>query len=288
MKFLPQETFVKIYYEYYSGRKLDLQNPVEFYEKISWYKVFFRPKLLNQLVDKHAVKTYVKKKVGAQYLNETLGVYHKDSEVDFDRLPDQFVIKGVHGYHFNLIVKDKAKLNRLKSRYLLKKWMNKNQYYRGGMEWAYKDVKPLLMAETYLEEIGKTTLNDYKFFCFNGTPKFVQIDMERGTNDYRCYYDMDWNKLDLYTEKIPFYEEEVQKPENFEEMKSVACSLAEQLPFTRVDLYSIQGKTLFGEMTFYPSDARNRFLPEKYNKIIGDYFVLPKIPKGQKYITSLA
>ncbi|RTE53231.1 glycosyltransferase [Arenibacter aquaticus] len=287
MKFLPQETFVKIYYEYYSGRKLNLQNPVEFYEKISWYKVFFRPKILNQLVDKHAVKTYVTKKVGAQYLNETLGLYNKGSEVDFDKLPDQFVIKGVHGYHFNLIVKDKAKLNRLKSRFLLKKWMNKNQYYRGGMEWAYKDVKPLLMAETYLEEMGKTTLNDYKFFCFNGTPKFVQIDMERGTKDYRCYYDMDWNKLDLYTEKIPFYEGEVQRPENFEEMKSVAFRLADQLPFTRVDLYSIQGKTLFGEMTFYPSDARNRFLPEKYNKIIGDYFVLPKIPKGEKYITSL-
>jgi len=287
MKFLPQETFVKIYYEYYSGRKLDLQNPVEFYEKISWYKVFFRPKILNQLVDKHAVKTYVEKKVGAQYLNETLGVYNKVSEVDFDKLPDKFVLKGVHGYHFNLIVKDKSKLNRLKSRFLLKKWMNKNQYYRGGMEWAYKDVKPLLMAETYLEEMGKTTLNDYKFFCFNGTPKFVQIDMERGTNDYRCYYDMDWNKLDLYTEKIPFYEGEVKKPENFEEMKSVACRLADQLPFTRVDLYSIQGKTLFGEMTFYPSDARNPFLPEKYNKIIGDYFVLPKIPNGEKYITSL-
>lgn len=287
MKFLPQETFVKINYEYYSGRKLDLQNPVEFYEKISWYKVFFRPKILNQLVDKQAVKTYVTKKVGAQHLNETLGVYNKGSEVDFDKLPDQFVIKGVHGYHFNLIAKDKAKLNRLKSRFLLKKWMNKNQYYREDMEWTYKDVKPLLMAETYLEEMGKTTLNDYKFFCFNGTPKFVQIDMEIGTKDHRCYYDMDWNKLDLYTEKIPFYEGEVNKPEKFEEMKSVAYRLADQLPFPRVDLYSIQGKTLLGEMTFYPSDARNRFLPEKYNKIIGDYFVLPKIPKGEKHITSL-
>ncbi|SHF33613.1 TupA-like ATPgrasp [Arenibacter palladensis] len=286
-KFLPQKTFIKIYYEYYSGKKLDLDNPVEFYEKISWYKVFFRPKILNQLVDKYAVKAYVEDKIGKQYLNETLAVYDRSSEVDFDKLPDQFVIKGVHGYHFNLIVKDKKKLNKIKSRYLLKKWMSKNQYYRGGKEWAYKDVKPRLIAEKYLEEMGKEVLNDYKFFCFDGSPKFVQIDIDRGSKNSRCYYDMEWNKLDLYTQKIPYYEGEIDRPENFGEMKIVAQKLAANLPFTRVDLYSIQGKTLFGEMTFYPSDARNSFLPEKYNKIIGDYFVLPEIPKGQKYITSL-
>ncbi|WP_047247876.1 ATP-grasp fold amidoligase family protein [Maribacter thermophilus] len=287
MKFLPQELYVKIYYEYYSGNKLDYDDPKDFNERISWYKVFFRPKILNQLVDKYHVKSYVEKKVGDHILNETIGVYDSVSKIDFDSLPDQFVIKGVHGFHFNLIVKDKSKLNRMKSRYLLKKWMNKNQYYRGGMEWAYKDVKPLLLVEKYLEEMGQDIINDYKFFCFNGVPKFVQIDLERGINNYRCYYDMDWNKQEFYTEQNPFYTGEVQKPSNFDEMKEVAIKLSEKFPFVRVDLYSIEGKTVFGEMTFYPTDARKRFLPEKYNKIIGDYFVLPKIPKGQKYITTI-
>ncbi|MBQ4916299.1 glycosyltransferase [Maribacter sp. MMG018] len=287
MKFLPQELYVKIYYEYYSGNKLDYDNPKDFNEKISWYKVFFRPKILNQLVDKYHVKSYVEKKVGNHILNDTIGVYDSVSKIDFDSLPNQFVIKGVHGFHFNLIVKDKSKLNLLKSKYLLKKWMNKNQYYRGGMEWAYKDVKPLLLVEKYLEEMGQDIINDYKFFCFDGVPKFVQIDLERGINNYRCYYDMDWNKQEFYTEQNPFYTGEVQKPSNFGEMKEVAIKLAEKFPFVRVDLYSIEGKTVFGEMTFYPTDARKRFLPEEYNKIIGDYFVLPKIPEGQKYITSI-
>jgi len=287
-KFLPQKTYVKIYYEYYSGNKLNLDNPIDFYEKISWYKIYFRPPILNQLVDKQAVKSYVENKVGKQFLNETLAVYDRSSEVDFDKLPNQFVIKGVHGYHFNLIVKDKTKLNKTKAKYLLKKWMLKNQYYRGGMEWAYKDVKPRLIAEKYLEEMNKEVLMDYKFFCFDGNPKFVQIDIDRGGANSRCYYDTSWNKMNIFTKSTPFYEGEIEKPENFEEMKITAKKLASKLPFTRVDLYSIQGKTIFGEMTFYPSDARNSFLPQEYNKIIGDFFTLPEIPKGQKYITSLA
>lgn len=165
--------------------------------------------------------------------------------------------------------------------------MNKNQYYRGGMEWAYKDVKPLLLVEKYLEEMGQDIINDYKFFCFNGVPKFVQIDLDRGINNYRCFYDMKWNKQKFCTEQKTFYPQEVRKPSNFDEMKEVVTKLAEGFPFVRVDLYSIEGKTVFGEMTFYPSDARNRFVPEEYNKIIGGYFVLPKIPTGQKYITSI-
>ncbi|WP_405409972.1 ATP-grasp fold amidoligase family protein [Maribacter sp. Asnod1-A12] len=287
MKFLPQELYVKIYYEYYSGNKLDYNDLKDFNEKISWYKVFYRPKILNQLVDKYNVKAYVESKVGKHILNETIGTYDKVSKIDFDALPNKYVIKGVHGFHFNLIVNDKTKLNLLKSKYLLRKWMRKNQYYRGGMEWAYKDVKPLLLVEKYLEEMGKDIINDYKFFCFNGVPKFVQIDLDRGTNNYRCFYDMNWKKLDFCTEISTFYQEEVEKPSNFDEMKEVAIKLADKLPFVRVDLYSINGKTIFGEMTFYPSDARRRFVPAEYNKIIGDYFILPKIPQGEKYITSI-
>lgn len=287
LKFLPPDFYVKIYYEYYSGKKLCLDNPVEFNQKISWLKVYYHPPILTQLVDKYSVRAYVKDKVGEHYLNELIHVYNKASEVNFEELPEQFVIKGVHGFHFNLIVKDKSKLNRKRARYLMRKWMSKNQYYRGGLEWAYKNVQPKLIAEKFLSEMDKEVLNDYKFFCFNGKPKFVQIDIERSINDYRAFYDLNWNKLEFYNKENPVFPRELTKPENFEEMVEVATKLADKFPFVRVDLYSINGKILFGEMTFYPADARKDFHPKKYNAILGSYITLPKQSKGQKEITSI-
>ncbi len=287
LKFLPPDLYIKIYYEYYSGKKLDLDNPIEFNQKISWLKAYYHPPILTQLVDKYAVRTYVKDKIGEQYLNELLHVYDKASDVNFEELPEQFVIKGVHGFHFNLIVKDKSKLNKKRARYLMRKWMSKNQYYRGGLEWAYKNVKPRLIAEKFLSEMDKEVLNDYKFFCFNGKPKFVQIDIERGINDYRAFYDLKWNKLEFYNKENPVFPGELTKPENFENMVEVATKLADKFPFVRVDLYSINGKTLFGEMTFYPADARKDFHPQKYNHILGSYIKLPEIPQDQKEITTI-
>lgn len=284
MKFLPQKQYVKIYYEYYSGTKLNYDNVISFNEKISWLKAFYHKPILTQLVDKYAVRSYVEEKAGKKYLNDLLGVYEKASQVNFDELPERFVIKGVHGFRYNLIVKDKSKLNHFKAKMLFRKWLGQNHYYRGGMEWAYKDVKPKLIAEKFLEEKGKEVLNDYKFFCFNGVPKFVQIDMDRGTNNYRCYYNLDWEKLPFNTEKNVFYEGEVNKPENFDEMIDIAKKLAGDFPFVRVDLYAVNGATIFGELTFYPADARKKFVPEKYNKIIGDYIILPEIPTGQTEI----
>lgn len=287
MKFLPPEFYVKIYYEYYTGKKLNLKNPQEFNEKIQWLKVYYKPKILNTLVDKHAVKAYVKEKIGAQYLNETLAVYDKVADVDFRELPNQFVIKGVHGCHFNLIVDDKSKMDNFKSRLKLFKWMHKNQYYRGGLEWAYKDVKPRLLAEKYLSEMGKEAISDYKFYCFSGEPRFLQIDLERGHEaNQRCFYDIDWKKTDFNKGIVSNYEGELEKPENFEEMITVTRKLADKFPFVRVDLYNLNGKIVFGEMTFYPGDGRIDFAPDKYNKIVGDMITLPQIPPGKKFVTS--
>ncbi len=276
LKFLPPPLYVKIYYEYYTGKKLDLENPQEFNAKIQWLKVYYKNPLMTQLVDKYSVREYVNEKVGEQYLNELLGVYDRVTEVDFDELPDQFVIKGVHGCHFNLIVPDKAQLNPFKAKYLLRKWMAKNQYYRGGLEWAYKDVPHRLIAERYLSEMGKAVINDYKFFCFSGTPKYVQVDIGRGLENHRCFYDMEWEKQPFNVGRTSFFEGELQPPENFDEMKTIAKKLAADFPFVRVDLYNIDGRILFGEMTFYPSDGRNEFRPEEYNRILGDLLELPE------------
>ena len=287
MKFLPAPFYMKVYYEYYTGKKLNLGDPKDFNQKIQWLKVFYRPAILSKLVDKYEVREYVNQKVGKQYLNELIAVYDRPGQVDFDTLPDKYVLKATHGYHFNLIVKDRSTLNKTKAKFLMHKWLSKNQYWRGGLEWAYKNAKPRLIIEKYLEEIGKEDVSDYKFFCCNGVPKLLHIDIDRGSHHRRAYYDMDWKKLPIKHDIIDFIEEEVSQPPNFDEMVRVATQLADNFPFVRVDLYNLNGKIIFGEMTFYPADGRLEFIPEEYNTIIGDYIELPKIPKNQKYITSI-
>lgn len=287
-KFLPAPFYMKVYYEYYSGKKLDLSNPTDFNQKIQWLKVYYRVPVLHQLVDKYAVREYVKEKVGDKYLNNLIAVYNKPSEVNYDTLPTKFVLKATHGYHFNILVQDKALLNKTKARLRMEKWMRKDQYTRGGLEWAYKGIKPRFIVEEYLTEIGKNDINDYKFFCFNGEPKFLHVDIDRGTKHLRAYYDMDWNKLPIKHDSIGFIKGETDKPENFQEMVTVVRKLASTFPFVRVDLYNLNGKIIFGEMTFYPADGRLEFKPDEYNKLIGDYITLPPIPKGKKYITKLA
>jgi hypothetical protein len=286
MKFLPQEWFVEYLYEYHTGKKLNLKNPVEFNQKIQWYKVYFRLPILTKLVDKYAVREFVKEKIGEQYLNKCYGVYNRVSEIDFSKLPRKFVLKATQASSYNMIVTDKSKLNKLKTKLRLFKWLHTNQYYRTGMEWAYKNVKPRIIAEKYLENDESKSLIDYKFYCFDGEIKIVLVIFEKEFKVYK-YLDAEWNLFPFAGSKKIEYDGLVDKPSNFEEMKQLAKKLSKGFPFVRVDFYSIQGKSIFGEMTFYPTDGRKDFRPDEYNKIIGDWFKLPKIPKGEKYITKL-
>lgn len=275
LKFLPPKIYVPIYYEYYVGKRLDLENPIDFNQKIQWLKVYYKLPILTQLVDKYNVRNYVKDKIGEKYLNDLYEVSDSIWNIKFKNLPDKFVVKGVHGCHFNLIVKDKFKLNKFKARLIFFKWLNKNQYYRGGLEWAYKNVKPRLIVEKYLEEKGNEVINDYKFFCFKGEPKFVEIDISRGLDkQQRAFYDMEWKKLP-FSKGLEFFDGQLEKPNTFLEMIDVAKKLAGDFPFVRVDLYSVNNQVIFGEMTFYPADGRTEFYPKEYNKIIGDYIQLP-------------
>ncbi|WP_461532682.1 ATP-grasp fold amidoligase family protein [Sinomicrobium sp.] len=282
LKFLPQKHFVGIYYEYYTRKKLSLDDPKELNEKIQWLKVFYRPKILNQLVDKYAVRVYVEEKIGKEYLNECYGVYDTVKDVNFDSLPSEFVLKGVHGSGFNLIVKDKAKLNKFKARLKMRKWLFHNFYYKAGHEWAYKDVKPRIIVEKYLREIDLGLLHDYKFFCFNGVPKFIHIDVDRFGKHQRLFYDTEWNKLP-YKHYLP-NSAEVEQPSSLNLMLEISEKLSEGFPLVRVDLYATEGRVIFGELTFYPGNGVLEFTPDKFNKTTGDYLSLPKLKKGQKYI----
>ena len=277
VRFLPSKLYVKIHYEYFSGNKLDLNNPKDFTEKIAWYKVFYRPKSLNQLVDKFAVRAFVEEKIGSQFLNTFYGVFDDVNEINFDELPEKFVIKATHTSGHNLIVRDKNKLNLDKTKKLLKKWLKINQYYRIGQEWAYKDVKPRIIIEKYLEQIDQKSLTDFKFYCFDGKAKFIDIHTDREDEHKQGSFDLNFERLPFGVSRFKQIYESPEKPVNLKEMIECAEVLSEKLPFVRVDFYAIDGKTIFGEMTFYPSDGRKKFYPEKYNRIIGDYFTLPKI-----------
>lgn len=277
VRFLPSKMYVKIHYEYFSGNKLDLNNPKDFTEKIAWYKVFYRPKSLNQLVDKFAVRAFVEEKIGSQFLNTFYGVFDDVNEIKFDELPEKFVIKATHTSGHNLIVRDKNKLNLDKTKKLLKKWLKINQYYRIGQEWAYKDVKPRIIIEKYLEQIDQKSLTDFKFYCFDGKAKFIDIHTDREDEHKQGSFDLNFERLPFGVSRFKQIYESPEKPVNLKEMIECAEVLSEKLPFVRVDFYAIDGKTIFGEMTFYPSDGRKKFYPEKYNRIIGDYFTLPKI-----------
>ena len=268
VRFLPSKLYVKIHYEYFSGNKLDLNNPKDFTEKIAWYKVFYRPKSLNQLVDKFAVRAFVEEKIGSQFLNTFYGVFDDVNEIKFDELPEKFVIKATHTSGHNLIVRDKNKLNLDKTKKLLKKWLKINQYYRIGQEWAYKDVKPRIIIEKYLEQIDQKSLTDFKFYCFDGKAKFIDIHTDREDEHKQGSFDLNFERLPFWVSRFKQIYESPEKPVNLKEMIECAEVLSEKLPFVRVDFYAIDGKTIFGEMTFYPSDGRKKFYPEKYNRII--------------------
>lgn len=202
-KFLPPKIYIPLQYEYVTGNKLNLKNPKTFNEKIQWYKLNYKNPILRKLVDKYNVREFVSDKIGEKYLNTLLGVYETPNEIDFEKLPNKFVLKCVHGSGYNICVKDKSSLDIVKTKKILEKWQKKN-FYNKGKEWAYKGIKPLIIAEKFLEEFEKEVINDYKFFCFDGKIKFIQIDIERQIKNYRCYYNTNWEKLNFCTEKNCF------------------------------------------------------------------------------------
>jgi hypothetical protein len=284
---LPQEFYAKIYYEYYHDEKLDLKNPVKYVEKLQWLKVYFHPPILHQLVDKFAVRTYVEEKIGTSFLNELYQVCEDFDDIDFDALPENFVVKGTHGSNMHMIVNNKRDLNKRKLKFNIYKWKRKNLYYLSGQEWAYKNVKPRIIIEKYLED-DQGELLDFKLFCFNGEAKFIQV--HKFFEGYKClaHFDLNWNKLQVTSQNMKAYEGDIERPKSLEKMIELASKLADKLPFVRVDLYNVNGEVFFGELTFYPSDARKNFFPESFNKKVADYLILPKIPAGKKEITSIS
>lgn len=284
LKSITDEKWIRLMWRSQTGKKINLDNPKGFNEKLLWLMLYDRRPEYTTMVDKYLVREYVSQKVGKQYLIPLIGVYDCAEDINFEELPNEFVLKCNHNSGDGMyICKDKLTINIPKVVETLDKAMKKN-YYFAHREWPYKNVNPKIVCEKYmvdkdpLNTVG--TLVDYKFYCFNGEPKFLYVGVDDISDGEKgelrlSFFDMQWNSPEFYRadhRPIPI---NVPKPFNFDEMVDVARRLSDQIPFVRVDLYSINGKVYFSELTFYPGAGFGFFSPEEWEDKLGDYIALP-------------
>lgn len=267
--------YLKLIYRLIFGRKLDLRNPQTFNEKLQWLKLNNRKTEYTTMVDKYEVKKYIAEKIGAEYVIPTLGVWDNFDDIDFDLLPNQFVLKCTHDSGGLVICKDKNKFDTAKAREKMNKALTRHFYYF-GREWPYKAVKPRIIAEKYMVDESVSELRDYKFFCFGGVCKCLKVDFDRFIEHRANYYDPQGNLLDL-GEKIcpPNKEKMIVLPDNKEKMLQLAEKLSTNIPFLRVDFYDVNGKIYFGELTFFPASGWGEFTDEKWDYKLGEWIKLP-------------
>ena len=282
-RFVSDEQFVKWSYYLKFRKRLNLSNPQTYNEKLQWLKLYDRHEEYTQMVDKYEAKKYVASVIGEEYIIPTLGVYDSFDEINFDELPNQFVLKCTHNSGGIVICKDKQNLDIKKSRKLMNKWMKKNPFW-SNREYPYKHVKPRIIAEQYMEDESGYELKDYKFFCFDGDVKYIFVATDRGKEYEETkfdFFDMDWNHLP-FTNGHPNNPEPIKKPENFEKMKALAHELSKGMPHVRVDLYNICGSIYFGELTFFHWSGMTPFVPEEWDYKFGECIKLPASSSVQK------
>lgn len=272
-KIIPDKLYLKFIYKIKIGKSLNLKNPKTFNEKLQWLKLYDRNPLYTKLVDKYEVKDYVANIIGKEHVIPTIGVYDSFDDINFEKLPKQFVIKCTHDSGGLVIVKDKNKLDIEKAKKKINKSLKKNYYYC-GREWPYKNVKPRIIIEKYMEDNKTKELRDYKFFCFDGIPKFMFLATDRQKNQTKFnFYDMNFNLLP-FTQGHPNDLRKILKPEKFDEMVALSKKLSVNIPHVRVDFYEINGKVYFGEMTFYHYSGFTKFNPEEWDEKFGNYIVI--------------
>lgn len=276
LRFLPDKFYLGIYYFLKFRKICRFQNPKTFNEKLQWLKLHDRNPEYGKMVDKYAAKDYVASVIGEEYLLPTLGVWDCFEEIDFDALPDKFVLKTTHDSGGVVLCPDKAGLDKKAAEEKLTESL-KTQYFYVGREWPYKSVRPRILAEAFLENADGSGLVDYKFFCFNGKAKAILVCTERDTpTGLKCnWYDRDWKPLPFERE-YPRSQREIPKPQELEKMIALAEKLAADIPFVRVDFYDCDQKIYFGELTFFPGNGMQPFRPAEWDRIMGDWLELPK------------
>lgn len=280
--YLPDKMAISIKYKNNFLKKLDLKNPITFNEKLQWLKLYDRKPEYTMMVDKYRVKNYVEKLIGEEYIIPTLGVWSDFDDIDFSQLPEQFVLKCNHGSGDAIICKNKESFDVSESKEKINRALKEN-YYLISREWPYKDVSRLIIAEEYIEDCKTHEARDYKFFCFDGKVKCFKVDFGRFEEHHANWYDVNGNLLS-YGEIVcpPCFEATIDLPEDLSKMIEIAEILSPNYPFLRVDLYYVNGKIYFGELTFYPASGLLRFTDDEWDKQMGEWLKLPisNIRKG--------
>ena len=268
--------FLSLRYYLVFGKWMNWNKPLSYSEKLQWLKVNNRNPLYTTLVDKHAVKEWVANKIGNEHIIPTIGIWDNVEDINFDKLPNQFVLKCTHDSGGLCICRDKSKLDILKIKENLSMAMNRNYYYF-GREWPYKNVKPQIIAEKYMIDESGIELKDYKFFCFNGNPLYLFIATDRGKMNEEVkfdFYDINFNHLDLKNGH-PNSKNIIKKPKGFNKMLELAKILSADMPHVRIDFYDIDGNIYFGEYTFYHHSGFMPFEPEEWDYKFGELIKLP-------------
>ena len=273
-KKVPDRKFIEELYEKRIGRKPDLDSPQTFTEKLQWLKLNYRDPDLPRAFDKYEAKKFIAQKGFSDLLIPTLAVYDSVDEINLDDLPDEFIIKATHGSGWNYICKNKQTFNLKAKKKIMSSWIKQNLYVY-GREWNYKEQKPRLIVEPLIDD---KPLVDYKFLCFNGTCMAVQVNHDDNGVHFVDYYNSEWNLFpDMSSGTAPIYGKSLAKPDIFDEMKTIAEKLAKDFPFARVDLYDVNGRIYFGEITFFPGSGFWHITPEKYDRMFGEWLALPEL-----------
>lgn len=270
---LNDETFLKIKYKNIMGKKLNLKNPQTFNEKLQWLKIYDRKPIYTKMVDKYEAKIYAKNIIGNEYIIPTLGIYNSFDEIDFEKLPKQFVMKPTHTSGNVYICLDKNDIDYKKLRKLTKKWLRIN-YYWMHREWPYKNVKPRIIIEEYIGDLSRDNVKDYKFFVFNGNFAYSFVCSERKTNLKFTFFDKNGEFLDITQDNCP-NDKKISKPIKYQEMVELSKKLAKDAIQLRIDFYEVNSKIYFGELTFFDSAGFGKFDPEEWDYKIGEMLELP-------------
>ncbi len=280
IRIIPDKLFCQIHYRLSCKDKLDLIHPQTFNEKLNWLKIYDHNPKYSIMVDKYEVKQYVSSIVGDKYIIPTIGIYKHFDDIEFEKLPEKFVIKCTHDSGGVVICKNKNLLNLSGAKKKIEKSLKRNYYYL-GREWPYKNVLPRIIVENYIEDSNEHDLKDYKFFCFDGKVKLIQVDFDRFINHKRNIYSPDWEYQDVFIHYPNDSSVIIPKPEKLSEMIEVAEKLSEGIPHLRVDLYSANGNVYFGELSFYHGSGYEKILPQEMNYTMGNWIDVEKMRKRE-------
>lgn len=277
LKKMSDEKFLKMIFKDVMGYPLNLENPQTYNEKLQWLKINDRKPIYTTMVDKYEVKKYIAERIGEEYVIPTIGVWERFEDIDFDALPEQFVLKCTHDSGGLVICRDKSKLDKKAAEKKIKRCLKRN-YFWSNREWPYKDVKPRIIAEPYMEDSVTHDLRDYKFFSFDGETKAMFIATERASQSEETkfdFFDMEYNHLP-FTNGHPNAEVLPQKPQNFDLMHALADKLSKGIPQIRIDFYEVNGTVYFGEMTFFHWSGLKPFKPAEWDNNFGNWIDLTK------------